>query len=176
MDHVVHSVGDRHPRIAATAWVAPGAVVVGDVTLGPHASIFYNAVLRGDSDEIVIGARTNLQDGVVVHVDGGVPVHVGDDVSVGHRAVIHGATVEDGCLIGMSATVMNGAVIGAGSMVAAGALVTPGKRFPSGVLIAGVPAKEVRPLRADEVEHLAANAAHYLDLAQMHREAMVARR
>lgn len=176
MDHLVHSIGDRHPRIAATAWVAPGAVVVGDVQLGPGAAVFYGAVLRADSNTIVIGARTNLQDGVVVHVDADAPVSVGEDVSVGHRAVLHGCTVEDGCLIGMSATVMNGAVIGAGSMVAAGALVTPGKIFGPGVLIAGVPAKELRPLRPEEREHLAWNAEHYQELASLHRDASVARR
>lgn len=175
MEPLILPVGDARPRIATTAWVAPGAVVVGAVTLGEQSSVFYGAVLRGDCHEIVVGARTNIQDGVVVHVDDDAPTRVGDDVSVGHSAVLHGCEIGDGCLIGMSATVMSGAVIGAGTLVAAGALVTPGKAFGSGLLVAGVPARPVRPLTDAEKEHLRHNAAHYLELAAQHREAVAAR-
>lgn len=171
MDHLVLSIGTQYPRVSPSAWIAPGAVVVGDVQLGPESSVFYGAILRGDCHYIRIGARSNLQDGVVVHVDDEIPTVVGSDVSVGHRAVLHGCTIENGCLIGMSATLMNGVHIGAGSLVAAGALVTPGKRFGSGVLIAGSPAREVRELREDGEAHLVHNAAHYVDLAEQHRAA-----
>lgn len=174
MKSLVLTIGDRQPQVPASAWLAPGASVIGSVVLGENTSVFYSAVVRGDSDEIVIGDGTNLQDGVVVHVDEGVPTRIGRDVSVGHNAVVHGCTVGDGALIGMSATVMNNAVIGDGSMVAAGALVTPGKVFGSGVLIAGVPAREVRPLTEAEREHLVWNAAHYRELAAAHREALSA--
>ncbi|PWD51974.1 gamma carbonic anhydrase family protein [Serinibacter arcticus] len=172
---LVVALGDRRPRISATAWLAPGTVVAGAVTVGEHASVWYSAVLRGDCHEIVVGARTNLQDGVVVHVEDSSPTLIGDDVSVGHRAVLHGCSIGDGVLVGMSATVMSGAVIGAGSMVAAGALVTPGKVVPPGVLVAGVPAKVVRDLTDEEKAHLRHNAAHYLELTDDHRRALEGR-
>src|ERR1700712_1310094 len=111
------------PRVDPDAWVAPNAILIGDVTLAGAASVFYGAVLRGDADRIVVGEGSNLQDGVVVHVDAGFPVLVGRNVTIGHRAVLHGCVVEDGALIGMSATVLNGAVIGEGSLVAAGSVV-----------------------------------------------------
>ncbi|ACQ79240.1 conserved hypothetical protein [Beutenbergia cavernae DSM 12333] len=171
---LVLPIGPRAPRVAATAWLAPSATVAGDVTLGDDVGVFYGAVLRGDSDAITIGARTNLQDGVVVHVDAGHPTLVGTDVTVGHRAVLHGCTVEDGCLIGMSATVMNDAVIGAGSLVAAGALVVAGTEVPPGSLVAGVPAKVRREVTDDERRYLTANAAHYVELAREHRAALAA--
>lgn len=172
MHPLVVTIGHRQPDIAASAWIAPGASVIGSVRLGENTSVFYSAVLRGDGDEIVIGDGTNLQDGVVVHVDDGVPTRVGRDVTVGHRAVLHGCTVGDGALIGMSATVMNNAVIGTGSMVAAGALVTPGKVYGPGVLIAGAPARELRPLTEAERDYLVRNAAHYRELAAAHRDAL----
>lgn len=159
----------QSPEIHASAWIAPGAVVVGSVRLGENASVWYNAVVRGDSDRITIGARSNLQDGVSVHVARGNPVVLGEDVSVGHNAVVHGATVEDGCLIGMNATVLNGAVIGAGSLVAAGALVAQGKQIPPGSLVAGVPGKVVRPLSEEERAGLIANAQIYLEHTLEHR-------
>ncbi|WP_454295855.1 gamma carbonic anhydrase family protein [Salana multivorans] len=166
---VVRPFGQATPHIAPSAWLAPGAVVVGDVAIGADSAIFYNTVLRGDCSLITIGERSNLQDGVVVHVDDDFPTIVGDDVSVGHAAVLHGCTIGDGCLIGMSSTVMSGAVVEPGAMVAAGALVTPGKTVPSGTLVAGVPARVVRELTDAEKEHLRHNAAHYLELAAAHR-------
>ena len=166
---LVLALGARRPRIASTAWLAPGTVLAGDVAIGADSSLWYGAVLRGDFSRIVIGERTNLQDGVVVHVDDASPTVVGDDVSVGHRAVLHGCEIGDGALVGMGATVMSGAVVGAGAMVAAGALVTPGKVVPPGVLAAGVPAKVVRDLTDAEKAHLVHNAAHYLELAALLR-------
>lgn len=172
MDRFVRSLGEGFaPRIHPEAWLAPGAVVVGNVTLGAASSVWYHAVLRADSSGIVIGARSNLQDGVAVHVDPEFGVTLGDDVSVGHNAVVHGATIEDGCLIGMNATVLNGAVVGAGSLVAAGAVVPQGMIVPPGSLVAGVPARVIRPLRAEEREGLLRNAAVYLAHTERHRSA-----
>ena len=161
----------QSPEVDPGAWVAPSAVVVGAVHLGPDSSVWYNAVLRGDSDRISIGARSNLQDGVSVHVDRGHPVTLGADVSVGHNAVVHGATVEDGCLIGMNATVLSGSVIGTGSLVAAGALVTQGKVIPPGSLVAGVPGKVVRQLSDEERAGLVSNARLYLGHVKTHQDA-----
>ena len=168
---LVLTLGAKRPSLAPTAWVAPGAAVIGDVRLEEGVSVYYQSALRGDIEYIEIGARTNLQDSVVVHTDHGMPTIVGEGVSVGHAAVLHGCTIGNGCLIGMGATVMSGAVIGARSMVAAGALVTPRKVFGEGVLIAGAPARVLRDLRADELEHLAANAELYLRLTAEHRAA-----
>lgn len=160
---------DGHsPRVEATAWVAPNATLVGRVTLGAEASVFYGAVLRGDTDTITLGARSNLQDNVVVHCDAGKPTSIGAGVSVGHGAVVHGCTIEDDCLIGMHATVLNGAVIGAGSLVAGGAVVLEGTVVPPRSLVAGVPAKVRRELTDDELAGIRANAAHYVELSRAH--------
>lgn len=160
----------RSPTIAESAWVAPNATLVGGVTLGENASVFYGAVLRGDVDSITIGAGSNLQDNVVVHCDAGKPVTVGSGVSVGHAAVLHGCTIENDCLIGMSATVLNLAVVGAGSLVAAGAVVLEGTVIPPGSLVAGVPAKVRRELTEDELADVRRNAAHYVELSRTHRD------
>lgn len=163
---------DGHePVLADSAWLAPGATLVGDVQLADRASVWYGAVLRSDSEPIRIGAGSNVQDNCVIHVDRGFPATLGEGVSVGHGAVLHGCTVEDGCLIGMSATVLNGARIGAGSLVAAGALVLEGTVVPPGSLVAGVPAKVRRELSEDEARHLEANAAVYVELARKHAAA-----
>lgn len=159
------------PRLAETAWVAPSATVLGKVSLADGASVFYGAVLRGDMDSISIGERSNVQDGCVAHTDPGHPVVVGAGVSVGHRAVLHGCTVEDDALIGMGAVVLNGAVVGAGSLVAAGAVVTEGMQIPPGSLVAGVPAKVRKELDEDAREALRRNARTYVDLAARHRAA-----
>jgi carbonic anhydrase/acetyltransferase-like protein (isoleucine patch superfamily) len=156
-------------HIDPTAFVAPGAWVLGDVTLGPRASVWYGAVLRGDMARIVVGADTNLQDGVVVHVDDGLPASIGARVGVGHRAVIHGCRVEDDCLIGMGSVVLNGAVIGAGSVVAAGAVVREGMVVPAGSLVMGVPARVVRPVDAGLRARTRGTVEHYLALAARHR-------
>ncbi|MCP9959824.1 gamma carbonic anhydrase family protein [Streptomyces sudanensis] len=168
---LITAVGGREPEVAATAFAAPTSVVVGEVTMGPGSSVWYHAVLRADCGPIVIGADSNVQDNCTVHGDPGFPVTVGERVSVGHNAVLHGCTVEDGVLVGMGATVLNGAHIGAGSLVAAQALVPQGMRVPPGSLVAGVPARIVRRLTDEEVEGLEENAAVYRELARAHREA-----
>lgn len=165
------ALGDAAPSIHDDAWVAPGAVIVGQVTLGAHASVWYNAVLRAEGEPIVLGERSNLQDNVSCHVDAGAPLTIGDGVSVGHNAVLHGCTIEDDVLVGMHATVMNGAVIGAGSLVAAGALVTAGTIVPPRSLVAGVPAKVRRELSDDEVASIRRNAEVYLEHTALHRAA-----
>jgi carbonic anhydrase/acetyltransferase-like protein (isoleucine patch superfamily) len=170
MAHII-TIDGKTPEVAETAFVAPTAVLTGDVVMGPESSAFYGVSARGDSDAIRIGEGTNLQDNVVVHADHGVPCTIGARVSVGHSAVIHGCTIGDDCLIGMSATVMNGAVIGANSLVAAGALVLEGTEVPPRSLVAGVPAKVRRELTDEEVESLKGNAKTYLDLAAKHRAA-----
>lgn len=160
---------DGHsPQIDASAWIAPNATIIGRVELAAGSSVFYGAVLRADTDLITIGAGSNIQDNVSVHCDAGKPTTVGARVSVGHSAVLHGCTVEDDCLIGMSATVLNGAVIGAGSLVAAGAVVLEGTIIPPRSLVAGVPGKVRRELTDEEVAGVTANAAHYLQLSGAH--------
>ncbi|MGR2753619.1 gamma carbonic anhydrase family protein [Agromyces arachidis] len=156
------------PELDETAFVALGAVVVGQVRLAARSSVWYNAVLRAEAEPITLGERSNLQDGVVCHVDAGFPVTIGAGVSVGHRAVLHGCTVEDDCLIGMGATVLNGAVIGAGSLVAAGAVVLEGTVVPPGSLVAGVPGKVRRELTAEERAGIRRNAEAYLDHVDRH--------
>ena len=157
--------------MAQSAWLAPNATLVGRVSIGDHSSVFYGAVARGDMDSITIGAGSNLQDNVVVHTDTGVPTIVGDGVSVGHAAVLHGCTIEDDCLIGMSATVLNRAVVGRGSLVAAGTVVLEGTVIPPGSLVAGVPGKVRRQLEPDELEHVRQNAVRYVELSRAHRDA-----
>jgi carbonic anhydrase/acetyltransferase-like protein (isoleucine patch superfamily) len=168
---LIRGVGGKEPRLGEGVFVAPTAAVLGDVTLGAGASVWYGAVLRADVEGIAVGALSNVQDNCTLHADPGFPVSVGERVSVGHNAVVHGATVEDDCLIGMGATVLNGAVIGAGSLVAAQALVPQGMRVPPGSLVAGVPAKVKRPLTKEEREVVTANATMYGDLAKTHGEA-----
>lgn len=157
----VLAVGGRTPDIHPSAFLASGARVIGAVTLGEGASVWYNAVLRGDSDTIMVGSGSNLQDNVSVHVDAGHPVVIGRDVSVGHNAVVHGCTIGDGSLIGMGSVVLSGAVIGDGCLVAAGAVVLEGTVVPPGSLVAGVPAKVRRELTAEEREGILRNAQTY---------------
>lgn len=158
----VLSVSGSSPQLAEGSFVAAGARVIGDVRLGEGASVWYNAVLRGDSDSITLGAGSNIQDNVSVHVDSGSPVVIGDNVSVGHNAVVHGCTIGDGSLIGMGSVVLSGAVIGAGSLVAGGAVVLEGTVIPEGSLVAGVPAKVRRELTSEERAKLLRNAETYL--------------
>lgn len=159
---IIHLAGIPAPDLADTAFVAAGAVVVGNVRLEAGSSVWYNAVLRAEAEPIVLGANSNLQDTVVCHVDAGYPLTVGTGVSVGHGAVLHGCTIEADSLIGMGATVLNGAVIGAGSLVAAGAVVLEGTVVPPGSLVAGVPAKVRRELTDDERAGIRRNAEAYL--------------
>lgn len=162
-------LGDRAPRIAESAWVAPSADLVGAVELLEDSSVWYTAVLRADYDPIVLGRRSNLQDGVVVHTDVDRPATIGAGVSVGHRAILHGCTIGDDCLVGMGAIVLNGAVIGEGSLIAAGAVVQEGAVIPPRSLVAGVPGKVRRELTDDDLARIRRNADVYVDLARLHR-------
>jgi gamma-carbonic anhydrase len=159
--------GGKLPVIGAGVYVAPNAVVIGDVTLGDESSVWFGCVVRGDVGWIRIGKRTNIQDVSVVHVTGGLAnTTIGDDVTVGHRAILHGCTVGDGCLVGMGATVMDNAVVGEGSLIGAGALVTPGTRIPPRSLVLGAPAKVVRPVKDHEAKMGIVGAEHYVALAR----------
>ncbi len=169
------------PKIHPEAWVAETAVIIGDVEIGAGSSVWYGCVLRGDVNLIRVGENTNIQDGTIVHgnhdrsggdyreTGGGMPVHIGDGVTIGHMAMLHACTLAAGCFIGMGAIVMDQAVIGAGSMVAAGALVTPGAQVPAGQLWAGSPAKFRRAVTEKEKEYFPYNADLYARLAQSYR-------
>ena len=164
--------GDRYPEVAPSAFVAPGAYVIGKVRLGEESSVWYGAVLRGDTEPIRIGARTNVQDGCVLHADPGYPATIGDYCVIGHRAVVHGCEIGAGCLIGMSATILNGAKIGEGSIVAAGALVPEGKEFPARSLIIGAPAKRVKDVSEEQIKDIARGVHTYIERAVAHRESL----
>jgi carbonic anhydrase/acetyltransferase-like protein (isoleucine patch superfamily) len=155
--------------IHPSAFIAPGAAVMGDVTIGQDASVWYGAVLRGDMAPIVIGPESNLQDGTIVHVDDGAPCIVGRRVGVGHRVILHGCTVEDECLIGMGSVLLNGVRIGTGSVVAAGAVIPEGMQVPPRSLVMGVPGRIVRPVDPALAARIAETWAHYVAQAQAHR-------
>ncbi|RZL59669.1 MAG: gamma carbonic anhydrase family protein [Sphingomonas sp.] len=157
-----YALGDVAPQLGEAAYVAPGAAVIGRVVLGARASVWFGAVVRGDNDPITIGDESNIQDGAMIHADPGVPTTIGREVTVGHHAIVHGASVGDRSLIGMGATLLNRAVIGADSIVGANALVTEGKVFPDGSLIVGAPARLVRPLTEAEIAGLRLSAATYV--------------
>jgi len=171
---MVYDFKQWSPQLGKESWVAPSADVVGNVTMGEACSIWFGCVVRGDVHYIKIGDRTNIQDLSMVHVthykkedmSDGNPTIIGSDVTVGHRVMLHGCTIEDACLIGMSATILDGAVIGKESIVGAGSLVTKNKVFPPRSLIMGSPAKVVRELSDDEVKELYASAARYVDFAK----------
>jgi carbonic anhydrase/acetyltransferase-like protein (isoleucine patch superfamily) len=157
------------PSIHPTAFIASTAAVMGDVTIGAESSVWYGAVVRGDMAPIVIGSQTNLQDGTVVHVDEGMPCHVGSRVSVGHRAILHGCTVEDDCLIGMGSVLLNKVLVGGGSVVAAGAVLPEGMQAPPRSLIMGVPARVVRVVDERLARRIAETWSHYVGQARAHR-------
>ena len=154
---------------AGPAWVHPSAVVVGRVALGAQVSVWPLAVIRGDREEIAVGARSNVQDGAVLHADPGFPTVVGEDCVIGHRAVVHGTVLEDGVLVGMGAILLNGVRVGSGSVIGAGAVVTEGTQIPPGSLVVGVPAKVVRVVSAAQQAEIRENAARYVALAARHR-------
>ena len=163
------------PQLAASAYVDDTALVIGDVTLEADVSLWPKVVARGDVNSIHVGARSNIQDGTILHVShdsefapGGFALHIGADITVGHQAILHGCTVEDRCLIGMAATVMDGAVIQSGAIVGAGSLVPPGRTLEGGFLWVGSPARKVRPLRPEEEDFLDYSAAHYVELKNRH--------
>jgi carbonic anhydrase/acetyltransferase-like protein (isoleucine patch superfamily) len=171
--------GGKAPRIDPSAFVAPGASLIGDIEIGAEASIWYNCVLRGDVNRIRIGARTNIQDGSVIHVDSpkpgeerGHPTIIGEEVLIGHLAMVHGCILHDRAFVGLGAIVMDGCEIESEAMLAAGAMLTPGKRIPAGQLWAGRPAKYVRNLSEEELAGQRAGVAHYVALARAHAEAL----
>ncbi|HEX9049037.1 MAG TPA: gamma carbonic anhydrase family protein [Anaeromyxobacter sp.] len=162
--------GGKAPRLAASAFLAAGSVVVGDVEIGDGSSLWFGTIVRGDVNHVRIGARTNVQDLGVVHVTSRThPTVIGDDVTVGHRAVLHGCTIRDRCLVGIGAIVLDGAVVGPDAMVGAGALVPPGMVVPPGTLVLGAPARVKRPLTPDEIAFLRTSAANYAGYAARYR-------
>ena len=173
------SFAGKAPIVDPAAFVAPGAVLIGDVEIGPEASIWYNCVLRADVNHIRIGARTNIQDGSVLHVDSprpgnaaGLPTLIGEDVLIGHMAMVHGCILHDRAFVGLGAIVMDGCEIESGAMLAAGALLPPGRRIPAGQLWAGRPAKFVRDLSAEELAGQQMGVDHYVALARLHAAAI----
>jgi carbonic anhydrase/acetyltransferase-like protein (isoleucine patch superfamily) len=161
---MVHRIGDKVPKVEKGLFVAWNAEVAGDVTLAADTSVWFGATLRGDIEPITLGRGSNVQDGATLHTDFGIPCVVGEGVTIGHRAILHGCTVGDDCLIGMGAVVLNGAVIGRESIVGAGALVTEGKSFPPRSLIIGSPAKAVRTLDEEAIEKVRENGRVYVRL------------
>jgi carbonic anhydrase/acetyltransferase-like protein (isoleucine patch superfamily) len=164
----IYQLGDDSPEIAPDAWVAESAQVIGRVRLLPGASVWYGAVLRGDNEWITIGARSNVQDGSVLHTDMGSPLEIGDDVTIGHQVMLHGCSIGEGSLVGIQAVVLNGARIGRQCLVGAGAIVTEGKAFPDHSLILGAPAKVVREITPEQAARLRLGAEHYVHNAQRH--------
>lgn len=162
----LYSLNDLAPQLAAGAWAAPSADLIGDVRLGPRASVWFGAVIRADNTPILIGEDSNIQDGAIGHSDPGFPLTIGARVTVGHQAILHGCTIADECLIGMGAKILNGAVLESECLVGAGALITEGKHFATGSLIVGVPARVVRQLTDEERKLLRESAAHYAEKAR----------
>lgn len=170
---LVAPYGDLNPRVPGSVFLAPGSVVTGDVQIGEDSSIWFNAVVRGDVHFVRIGSRTNVQDLAIVHVThDSYPTHIGNEVTVGHGATIHGCTLEDRCLVGIGAIVLDGAIVESGSMVAAGALVPPGMRVASGTLVAGTPARVLRELRPEELAYIADSASRYVEYASRTAESL----
>ena len=168
--------GGHAPQVHPTAFVAPGAVLIGQVEVGPEASVWYGCVLRADTNRIVIGARSNVQDGTIIHVDApdhdGLPVVIGEDVLIGHRCMIHGARVEDGGFVGMGSTMLDAAVVETGGFLAANAFLTPRKTVPAGEMWGGSPARKMRDLREGEAIAARMGAAHYVQNAKDHAAAI----
>jgi carbonic anhydrase/acetyltransferase-like protein (isoleucine patch superfamily) len=169
---VIFELDGHAPEIDPTAWVAPTATVIGKVRLGPGASVWFGAVLRGDTEWIEVGEGSNVQENSVFHTDLGFPLSVGQGCTIGHKAMLHGCTIADNALVGMGATVLNGAVIARDSLVGACALVTEGKRFDPGSLIVGAPARAIRALTAGQIEGLRGSARHYRENAQRFRSGL----
>ncbi len=165
----IYSLNGVTPKVHPTAWIAPGAIVVGNVVLEEGASVWFNAVIRGDNERVTIGPRCNVQDGSVLHSDPGFPLTLKADVTLGHAAIVHGCTIGEGALIGMGATVLNGAKIGDGALVGANALVPEGKEVPAGAMAIGAPAKVKRDLSEGEIAGLKATAMHYVNNAERFR-------
>jgi carbonic anhydrase/acetyltransferase-like protein (isoleucine patch superfamily) len=170
----IYLLGSRRPQLDPQSWVAPNAIVIGDVRLAKNASIWWNATVRGDNDPIRIGEDSNIQDQCVLHTDEGVPLTIGREVTVGHLVMLHGCTIGDGSLIGIGSVVLNRAVIGQGCIVGANTLIPEGKVFPDHSLIVGSPGKVVRQLDADQVARIRLSAAHYVDNWQRYQRELQA--
>lgn len=160
------NLGKKHLKIHPTVFIADNAVIIGDVTIGAESSIWYGCVVRADTAPIVIGKGTNLQDGCIIHVDREFPAHIGDGVSLGHGAIVHGATIEDNVLVGIRAVVLNGAYIGRNSIIAAGAVVTPGTVIPPGSLVMGIPGKVIRSVDEEGLALIRRTAGNYVGYAK----------
>ena len=160
----------KSPKIESSVFIAPSAQLIGNIFIGAQSSVWFGAVIRGDSEQILIGSRTNIQDLSVLHVDSEHSLKIGDDVSVGHRALLHGCTVGDRVLIGMGAIIMNGAKIGEDSLIGAGALITENTVVPPRSLVLGMPAKVKKELSQEEIASISSNAAHYVNLASHYIE------
>ncbi|MGB3354458.1 MAG: gamma carbonic anhydrase family protein [Mycobacterium sp.] len=169
---LIIALPDRTPRLAATSWVAPNAAVIGDVTLGTNVSVWYSATLRAEFEPIVVGQGSNVQDSVTIHTDPGFPAKIGERVTIGHNAVLHGCTVEDDCLIGIGSVIGNGAIVGCQSLIAPGAVVPQRMVIPPRSMVAGVPAKVRRELTTEEIEANRVNASAYEYLLSVHRGAV----
>ena len=165
---------DHRPSVPSSSFIAPGAAVIGRVKLGKQVSVWFNAVLRGDNDDIIIGDGSNVQDGCVLHVDEGYPIHVGKNCTIGHKVMLHGCAIGDGSLIGMNAVVLNGAKIGRGCLIGANALVTEGMEVPDGSLVLGSPAKVVKPLGDAAVKMMDAGARHYQEKIGSYQKGLAA--
>jgi len=165
----IYQLDEHRPQIDQSAWIAESADVMGAVSLAAHTSVWFNVVIRGDTETITIGEGSNVQDLSVIHADNGMPVVVGKNVTVGHKVMLHGCTIGDDSLIGIGAIVLNGARIGKNCLVGAGALVTEDKEFPDGSMILGSPAKVVRQLTPEQMEGLRASARHYIQNAQRYQ-------
>ena len=164
----LYSLGETAPTLGDGVWAAPSADLIGDVRLAARASVWFGAVIRADNTPILIGEESNIQDGAIGHSDPGFPLTIGNRVTVGHQAILHGCTVGDGALIGMGAKILNGAIIGNRCLVGAGALVTEGRNFEGGMLIVGSPARVVRPLAEQELAMLELSATHYAQKAEQY--------
>lgn len=180
MEPLIFAIGDRKPKIHSSAFVAPGAVVCGDVEIHENASVWYGCVLRGDTNKIVVGRGSNVQDGTIIHVDdpmwNGTPTLIGENALIGHRCMLHGCTIEDGGFVGMSATMLDGSVVRTGGFLAAGAFLTPGKIVPAGEMWAGSPARKFRDLKEGEDKAALLGSGHYVEEARAHRAALAGRR
>ena len=167
----VYTLGERKVVFHGEEWfIAHNATVIGMVVMHNQSSVWFNSVVRGDSEIITIGERTNIQDGSVLHADAGIPLTLGKNVSVGHKAMLHGCTIGDGSLVGIGAIIMNHAVIGSGCLIAAGTLIPESKTYPDGVLVLGSPARVVRELKPEEKEELLKNADIYVRRSKLYRE------
>jgi len=171
---MIYSLGDKTPSIDSQSWIAPNAIVIGDVEIRRDASIWFNAIVRGDCDKIVIGEGSNIQDGAVLHTDPGVKLAIGKHVTVGHLAMIHGCTVGDGALIGINAVILNNVVIGRECIIGANALIPEGRVIPDRSLVVGSPGRVIRTLSDTEVENLVVNAHNYVDNARLYADRLCA--